>query len=135
MSNDKNKNPDTQDLKRAKIEAEVAKKRFSATASTLQERLKPANLANEAWMGAREKGEDLADNALQTVKDRPVAASGIAAAIVVFLARQPLWNAVSWLFRGRRNKDLVTTKVSHKDDNYDLAAPAVSRSVDEGVIA
>lgn len=134
MSSDKNKNADTQDLKRAKIEAEVAKKRFSATATTLQERLKPANLASDAWNGAREKGEDLADNALQTVKERPVAASGIAAAIVVFLAREPLWKVVSRLFRGS-DKDLVTTKVSNKDDNYDLAAPAVSRSVDEGAIA
>lgn len=135
MSNDKNKNADTEDLKRAKIGAELAKKRFSATSSTLQERLKPGNLASEAWSGARGRGEDLADNALQTVKDRPVAASGIAAAIVVFLAREPLWKAVSWLFRGSNDKDLVTTKVSHKDDNYDLAAPAVSRSVDEGAIA
>jgi hypothetical protein len=38
-------------------------------------------------------------------------------------------------FKGEDNKDLVTTKVSRKDDNYDLAAPAVSRSIDEGVSA
>lgn len=135
MSNDKNKkSTGTEDLERAKLEAELAKKRLTSTLSTLQERLRPGNLASEAWSGVRDKGGELADNTLQSVKDRPVAVSGVIAAIVLFLARHPIIAAVSRLF-GEDNSDLVTTKLSKKDDNYDLAAPAVSRSVNEGVIA
>ncbi len=75
------------------------------------------------------------NHTMQTVKDRPVAASGIVAAIAIYLARNPLMRLASRVFNGEDNSDLVTTKVSRKDDNYDLAAPAVSRSIDEGVNA
>ncbi|HWH22794.1 MAG TPA: DUF3618 domain-containing protein [Allosphingosinicella sp.] len=123
------------ELERAKLEAELAKKRLTATMSTLQERLRPGALANEAWTGVREKGGEIADNTMQKVKDRPAAAGGVLAALLVYLARDPLWAAVTKLFRGQDDQDLVTTKVSRKDKNYDLAAPPVSRSVDEGVSA
>lgn len=123
------------DLQRAKVGAELAKKRLGETLDRLQERLKPGNLASEAWSGVRDKGEELADNTLQTVKDRPMAASGVAAAIAIFLARESLWRFATRLFSSEDDSDLVTTRVSEKDNNYDLAAPAVSRSIDEGVSA
>ncbi len=133
---DKNKpDPGLRELERAKVEAELSKKRLTSTLGTLQERLKPGNLASEAWDGVRDKGSELADNTMQTVKDRPVAASGIVAAIAIYLARNPLMRLASRVFNGEDNSDLVTTKVSSKDNNYDLAAPAVSRSIDEGVSA
>jgi len=132
---DKKKGAGTEELERAKLDAELAKKRLTSTMSTLQDRLKPGNLASEAWSGVRGKGEELADNTMQTVKDRPAAAGGILAVIILYLARHPLLSLASRLFNGEDNRDLVTTKVSKKDDNYDLAAPAVSRSVNEGVIA
>ena len=135
MSSDTKPEPGMKDLERAKFEAELAKKRLSATLSTLQERLRPSSLANEAWSGVKEKSNELADTTIQAVKDRPAAVSGVVAAIAIFLARHPLMSAAGHLFGGDDNDDLVTTKVSKKDDNYDLAAPAVSRSVKEGVIA
>ncbi len=105
----------------------------------LQTRLKPANLASEAWSGVRDKGEDFADNTIQTVREtvreRPAAASGIAAAILLFLVRGPLWRGAKRLFSGEDHSDLVMTKVSRKDDNYDLAAPAVTRPTHEGANA
>ena len=136
MSKDDNKQKSagTADLERAKLEAELAKKRLTSTLSMLQERLRPGNLASEAWSGVRDKGGELADNTLQSVKERPVPVAGAVAAIVLFLARNPIMSAISRLF-GEDNSDLVTTKVSKKDDNYDLAAPPVSRSVNEGAIA
>ena len=135
MSDKKKQDPGLAELERAKVEAELSKKRLASSLSTLQERLKPGNLASEAWGGVRDKSGELADNTLQTVKDRPVAASGIIAAIAIYLAREPLWKLAVRFFTGEDGKDLVTTKVSRKDDNYDLAAPAVSRSIDEGVSA
>ena len=135
MSKDnKKKNAGTEDLERAKLEAELAKKKLTSTMSMLQERLRPGNLASEAWSGVRGKSAEVADNTLQLVKDRPAAVSGVIAAIVLFLMRHPLMNLLARWF-GEDTSDLVTTKVSKKDDNYDLAAPAVSRSVNEGVIA
>jgi hypothetical protein len=136
MSKDDNKQKSagTEDLERAKLEAELAKKRLTSTLSMLQERLRPGNLASEAWSGVRDKSGELADSTLQSVKERPVPVAGAVAAIVLFLARNPIMAAISRLF-GPDNSDLVTTKVSKQDDNYDLATPAVSRSVNEGAIA
>jgi hypothetical protein len=58
-----------------------------ATAQELQERLSPKTLAKGAWQGAKEKGADLAENTVDAVKSRPLAATGVVAAITVFLAR------------------------------------------------
>lgn len=128
-----NKSGTAEQVKRAKIEAELSKQRLSSTATALQQRLRPGSLANEAWSGVREKSGALADDALQAVKDRPMTTSGIIAAIVVFLAREPLWDAISGLFRDEED-DLVTATLVH-DENYDLAAPKISRSLNEGVSA
>jgi len=44
----------------------------------------------EAWETARDKGADLAENAVDAVRKRPVAATSVVAAITLFLAREPL---------------------------------------------
>ena len=134
-------------LERAQYEVEIAKRRFSSTLGALQYRLKPATLANQAWSGVREKsGEvaddaltsvnDMADGAVRAVKDRPVAASGIAAAILVFLLRAPLWRAARHVL-GRNEEDpgVIKADLEHHDGNYDLTAPTVERSKREGVSA
>ncbi|MEO6433126.1 MAG: DUF3618 domain-containing protein [Sphingomicrobium sp.] len=76
----------------ARIEVERARARLIDTAGELQERLKPRTLAREAWEGAKLKGADLAEDAVDAVKARPLAAGGIVAAIAMFLAREPLIN-------------------------------------------
>jgi hypothetical protein len=60
------------------------------TAQELQERLSPKVLAKGAWQGAKEKGADLAEDAVDAVRSRPLAATGVVAAITMFLAREPL---------------------------------------------
>ncbi|HEY0626852.1 MAG TPA: DUF3618 domain-containing protein [Allosphingosinicella sp.] len=132
----KNKpHPDAEALERAKREQELARQRFTTTLHTLQYRLKPGTLANDAWTGVKDKTGTMTDSALQTVKDRRLTVSGVIAAIVIFLARDSLWTAISKLIRGEDDSDLVKTKIHKKDENYDLAAPTVSRSVKEGVSA
>ena len=81
----------------ARVEADEARRRLAATLDVLQERLKPAALANQAWSGVREKGGEIADGAFQAVKDRPVAVSGLVAAFALYLAREPLASAASRL--------------------------------------
>lgn len=74
----------------ARIEAARRRARLMDTAHRLQARLSPAVLARGAWQGAKEKGADLAENAVDAVRKRPVAATGVVAAIALFLAREPL---------------------------------------------
>ena len=60
------------------------------TAEQLQDRLSPKRLTKDAWEGAKDKGADLAENAVDAVRSRPIAAGGTVAAIALFLAREPL---------------------------------------------
>ena len=81
---------DTPEIIAARSEAERTRARVMATAHELQERLSPKTLAKGAWQGAKEKGADLAEDAVDAVKARPIAAGGVVAAIAMFLAREPL---------------------------------------------
>ena len=74
----------------ARREVERSRAQLLATAQELQERLRPGTLAREAWEGAKVKGADLAEDAVDAVKMRPLAATGVVAAITMFLAREPL---------------------------------------------
>lgn len=122
-------------LEQAQREVEQAKRRLASTLGSLQYRLRPATIMNNAWEGVRGKGSELTDDAIQAVKDRPVTASGVLAGFVIFLARDPLWSLVSGWFRGGHDEDLVTSRLGEDDSNYDLTAPMVERPVNEGVNA
>lgn len=74
----------------ARIEAGQARTRLIATAQALQARLSPRTLARDTWENAKVKGADLAEDAVDAVRKRPVAAGGVVAAIALFLAREPL---------------------------------------------
>jgi len=72
-----------------------ARGRLESTLCALQARLKPGNLAGEAWDGVKDKSADLADGALQAVKKRPAIASAALGALALFLAREPIRRAVT----------------------------------------
>ena len=57
-------------------------------------------LAKDAWQGAKEKGADLAEDAVDAVRSRPLAATGVVAAIAMFLAREPLIDLAGKLVEG-----------------------------------
>ena len=81
---------DTPEVAAARIEVERRRSRVMATAHELQDRLSPKTLAKGAWQGAKEKGADLAEDAVDAVKARPLATTCVLAAVAVFLAREPL---------------------------------------------
>ncbi len=81
---------DTPEITAARIGAEKSRARLMQTAHALQARLSPATLARDAWQGAKEKGADLAEDAVDAVRKRPLAAGGVLAAIALFIAREPL---------------------------------------------
>jgi uncharacterized protein DUF3618 len=82
-------------VEQAKRNTMRARGRLESTLGALQARLRPANLAGEAWDGVKDKSADLADGALQAVKKRPALASAALGALALFLAREPIRRAVT----------------------------------------
>ena len=111
------------ELIRAKQEAERARRRLQGTVAELQQKLKPANIANNAIQGVKDKGEAIAEDAVEAVRTRPMAASAALGAFTLFLARRPLRSAVGWIFSRSAPDDQVTTKLDTAGDNYDITAP------------
>lgn len=95
---------DTAQVTAARIEAERARARLMESAHRLQERLSPRTLARGAWEGAKEKGADFAENAVDAVRSRPLTATGIVAGLVLFLAREPLRDLAEKLVDGVSGK-------------------------------
>ena len=89
----------------ARIEVERARASLIDTARELQVRLEPKTLANEAWEKAKNKGADLAEEAVDAVKARPVAVGGVVAALTMFLARQPIKDAAVKFYDAMTSKD------------------------------
>jgi hypothetical protein len=81
---------DTPEIAVARIAVERSRARVMATAHELQERVSPKTLVRTTWQGAKDKGAGLAEDAVDAVRARPVAATGIVAALALFLAREPL---------------------------------------------
>jgi ElaB/YqjD/DUF883 family membrane-anchored ribosome-binding protein len=95
---------DSAEVTAARAEVERSRARLMSTAQRLQERLSPKTLARGAWEGTKEKGADLAENAVDAVRTRPLAATGVVAAITMFLAREPLIDLAKGLFDGASEK-------------------------------
>jgi hypothetical protein len=95
---------DTPKVSAARIEVARTRAALIDTARELQARLQPKTLANEAWEKAKVKGADLAEDAVDAVKKRPVATGGVVAALTMFLAREPIKDAVSNLYDAMTSK-------------------------------
>jgi len=106
---------DNPEIVAARTEAERRRSRVMATAHELQERLSPGTLARGAWQGAKEKGADLAEDAVDVVRARPLAATGVVAAITMFLAREPLMDLAGRLVDGAKGKSKKRRKTPQKE--------------------
>ena len=95
---------DTPKVSAARIEVARSRASLIDKARELQTRLQPKTLANEAWEKAKVKGADLAEDAVDAVKKRPVATGGVVAALTMFLAREPIKDAVSNLYDAMTSK-------------------------------
>ena len=82
----------------ARIEVERAKGALLDTVGELVERFQPHNLVDDIWEQAKIKGADLAEDAVDAVKNRPVAVGGVVAALTMFLAREPIKDAAVKLY-------------------------------------
>ena len=89
------------DVARAEAEVAAARERLLGSAHALQARLKPSVLADDALKVAREKGQEVAADAVRAVKRRPMISSAAAIGIAAFVARKP----IAKLFGMWRSKD------------------------------
>ncbi len=103
---------DTPEIAAARVEAERSRARMMASAHALQERISPKVLARDAWEGAKMKGADLAEDAVDAVKRHPGTAGGIAAAAMLFLLRHPLMDLAGKVSDGVKTK--TTARKSRK---------------------
>ena len=114
---------DTPEIAAARIEVERSRARVMSTAHELQERLSPRTLARGAWEGAKEKSADLAESTVYAVRARPLAATGVLAAITMFLAREPLIDLGGRLAGavGEKRKTRKSRKAKSRQDNTEKA--------------
>jgi len=96
----------------AQIEVERTRAALMETVRELQKRLQPKTLASEAWEKAKEKGADLAEDAVDAVKSRPVAVGGVVAALTMFLAREPIKDAAVKLYDAMTSKEEPKAKAA-----------------------
>lgn len=82
----------------AQAEADRARERMLATARELAQLLAPRKIAHDVWRNAKVKGADLAEDAVDAVKRRPVAVTGVIAAAAMFLAREPISQGIVKLY-------------------------------------
>jgi ElaB/YqjD/DUF883 family membrane-anchored ribosome-binding protein len=69
------------ELVAARARATAARADLQAVIRELQARLRPSSLASDAMGGIRRKSEEVAEDAVDAVRARPVAASAVAAGI------------------------------------------------------
>jgi ElaB/YqjD/DUF883 family membrane-anchored ribosome-binding protein len=113
--------PDTPEIVAARAEVDRRRARVMATAHELQDRLSPKTLAKGAWQGAKEKGADLAEDAVDAVKARPLKATGVVAAITMFLAREPLMDLAGRIVGERKKKVRKPRRTSAAQDETEKA--------------
>ena len=81
-----------------------AREQLLETAHKLARQLEPGRLARGLWDDAKDKGADLADEAVDAVKARPLAATGVAAGLALFLAREPIADLAGKWWNGTKTK-------------------------------
>ncbi len=108
---------DTPQILAARADAELAQGRLVATLHELQQRVAPKTLARDAWDSAKSKGADLTEDAVDAVRQRPIAAGGIVAALALFLARQPLMDLAGKAVSSNKRKARKSPKTQDKAES------------------
>lgn len=91
-------------VKAAELEVDRTRGRLTASLQELSRQFAPHRLMEEVWEKAKDKGADLAEDAVDAVRARPYAATGVVAAIAMFIAREPLMNLAGKLVNGVSEK-------------------------------
>ena len=122
----------------ARLEADRARARLmvsihevEAHALALKERITPRRIMGGIVEGAKSKGADLAEDAVDAVRARPIAATGVVAAIALFLAREPLIDLAGKLVGGNKDrKATMEAKPAGKRSRKSVARKPVIKKPD-----
>ena len=105
---------DPPEVVKAKARADEAREQMMASFHALTgavenkvQELTPSHLMRDAWESAKDKGADLAEEAVDAVRARPLTTTGVVAAIALFLAREPLMDLASKVAEGVKSKRTV----------------------------
>lgn len=85
----------------------------------LQEKLAPSHIARDAWDAAKSKGVDVAEDAIDAVRRRPLTASGAVAALALFIAREPLMDLAGKLMSSKETKPRKSAKAKGRKDRVE----------------
>jgi ElaB/YqjD/DUF883 family membrane-anchored ribosome-binding protein len=119
-------------VRAAELEVDRTRTRLTASLQELSRQFAPHRLMEEVWEKAKDKGADLAEDAVDAVRARPYAATGVVAAIAMFLAREPLMDLAGKLANGvsakrtarkRRKPALSKAEGTEKKANSTETAP------------
>lgn len=98
----------------AESEVERTRAQLVETVGDFAEMLEPRRIMTEMWDSAKAKGADIAEDAVDAVKSRPVATTGVVAALTMFLAREPIRQGIVNIY------DALT---SSKEDDAEAPKP------------
>jgi len=101
-------------VKTAESKVDRARAKLIGTLQELSGQFEPHRLMQEAWDKAKEKGADLAEDAVDAVRSRPYTATGVVAAIAMFLAREPLMDLAGKIVDGAKSKTKKRRKAPTK---------------------
>ncbi|MGF7146974.1 ElaB/YqjD/DUF883 family membrane-anchored ribosome-binding protein [Sphingomonas zeicaulis] len=93
------------ELREAEAKSKAARHQLTTTLITLQKRLTPKALMQEATEEIRERATALAHDTVETIKQRPAAAAGFVAGVGLLLFRDKAMRAAGRLFRSETESD------------------------------
>jgi len=134
----KEEDPAVTALRQARRETELAKRRLDSSLGAFKYAVKPRTVMTGVWDGAKRKGGNLTHGAVSALKARPAVVGGVAAVLLLFLARRPVGAALAKIFSRRpraAETEFVETSLKVEQEDYGLAAPVLEEPVREGVIA
>ncbi len=113
----------------AQAEVERSRAQLIETVSEFAELLEPKKIMSEVWESAKVKGADLAEDAVDAVKSRPLAVGGVVAALTMFFARAPIKDAAVKLYDAMTSSDEPKAKsAALKKENKPASPPARRRA-------
>lgn len=107
------------ELRRAEARSAQARQTLTATIVEIQQRLNPRNLMEDAGQELREKAVELFDQGIAQARARPGMVAAIAAAILAYLLRGPIFRMI-W--------GLIARNGETEPDDDELTAQAISRA-------
>jgi hypothetical protein len=112
-------------LARAELAAKQAREDLAGTLDEIQYKLSPANLISETKRNLREKGFELTDQLIGSVKSRPIVAAVAASGLAWLVSKRPALAMLLKLFLGG---SATSRRAKHSADSNTQPPPRRRRT-------